>query len=171
MSFPFQSADVETRQDVRLGAVLPEHCTLVLGYGSTLRGDDGAGPRVAELVQTMGLAGTRVLTCHQLTPELAQLVSEAEQIVFVDAAEDQKEPCRIGEVLPSGAEVHQLGHFMDPGSLLLLARRLYHAQPRAWLVTVAARDFSLGEELTPECREGAEAASRAVRRICEDFNR
>ena len=59
---------------------------LVIGYGNSLRTDDGVGPRVAELVAAdPRLAGAVVVACHQLTPELALDMSAARLIVLVDA--------------------------------------------------------------------------------------
>ena len=59
---------------------------LVIGYGNTLRGDDGIGPAVAEAVAALGLPGVRVIVAHQLTPELAADLADAQLVVFVDAA-------------------------------------------------------------------------------------
>ena len=61
---------------------------LVIGYGNTLRGDDGVGPRVVEAIGTLGLPGVRTLICPLLTPELADPISRAEKVIFVDAAMD-----------------------------------------------------------------------------------
>jgi hypothetical protein len=44
---------------------------LVIGYGNSLRRDDGVGPRVAEAVEALQLPGVRTLTCQLLTPEFA----------------------------------------------------------------------------------------------------
>jgi hypothetical protein len=36
----------------------------VIGYGNTLRGDDGIGPAVAEAVAALGLPGVRVIGAY-----------------------------------------------------------------------------------------------------------
>ena len=54
---------------------------LVIGYGNTLRGDDGVGPRVAEAVGKLNLPGVRTLICQQLSPEHAELISQARAVV------------------------------------------------------------------------------------------
>jgi Ni,Fe-hydrogenase maturation factor len=61
---------------------------LIIGYGNTLRGDDGAGQRVAEMVSEWGLDEVRSLSVHQLTPELAEPISTAKLAIFVDAYPD-----------------------------------------------------------------------------------
>jgi Ni,Fe-hydrogenase maturation factor len=58
---------------------------LVIGYGNDLRGDDGAGPRVAELVRGWRLPGLTAIAVRQLTPELAEPLASAEFALFVDA--------------------------------------------------------------------------------------
>src|SRR5919198_4121190 len=62
---------------------------LVVGYGSSLRGDDGLGWHAAALLAAdPRLAGAEVLARHQLTPELAEDVSRAALVVLVDARAD-----------------------------------------------------------------------------------
>jgi hydrogenase maturation protease len=95
---------------------------LVVGYGNPLRGDDGVGWRVAEtIVSDPRLAGARVMTAHQLLPELAVELGEAGLAVLVDA--------RLGE--PPGsisvkhvapcAEGSPFGHHLTPAALAALA--------------------------------------------------
>lgn len=59
---------------------------LVIGYGNTLRKDDGVGPALAETVATLGLPGVEVLSCPLLTPELAAPISDAKVVLFINAA-------------------------------------------------------------------------------------
>jgi Ni,Fe-hydrogenase maturation factor len=58
---------------------------LVIGYGNDLRGDDAAGPRVAELIGARELPGVRAIASRQLTPDLAEQLARADLAVFVDA--------------------------------------------------------------------------------------
>ena len=59
---------------------------LVIGYGSTLRSDDGAGPAVAHRVAEWNLPGVTTLTPVQLTPELAGEIAVCDLVLFIDAA-------------------------------------------------------------------------------------
>lgn len=59
--------------------------TLLIGYGNTLRSDDGVGPSVVEAIDQRQLLGVRSLTCHQLGPELAADLATAGRVLFVDA--------------------------------------------------------------------------------------
>ena len=48
---------------------------LVIGYGNSLRRDDGVGPRVAEAIEELNLPGVRTLVCQLLTPEFADPIA------------------------------------------------------------------------------------------------
>ena len=74
---------------------------LIIGYGNTLRGDDGAGPRVAEAVAALNYPGVRTLVCPLLTPELADPISRAGAVLFVDAAVDAPHEVRLRELEPA----------------------------------------------------------------------
>ena len=59
---------------------------LVIGFGNTLRSDDGVGRYAAERLATDGrLTGATVIAVHQLAPELAIEVARADLLVLVDA--------------------------------------------------------------------------------------
>lgn len=57
---------------------------IVIGYGNTLRSDDGAGQQVAEIIVHWHLPQVRSISVHQLTPELAAPIAEAELAIFID---------------------------------------------------------------------------------------
>src|SRR6516162_7751336 len=86
---------------------------LVIGYGNTLRGDDGVGPRVAEAIGNLRLPGVRALICPLLTPELADPISRVEKVIFVDAAVDAPDQVQWRELQPK--ETSQIiAHAADP---------------------------------------------------------
>src|SRR5262249_51109422 len=58
---------------------------LVIGYGNELRGDDGVGPAAARAVAAWAEPCVQAIATHQLTPELADAIAGAEEVVFVDA--------------------------------------------------------------------------------------
>lgn len=137
--------------------------TLVLGYGNELRGDDALGPMAVSVIETWGTPGTVVLSRHQLTPELAEPISRAQRVLFIDAA-------RPGKAAPSGihairpARAGSLSpHRSDPRMLLALARLLYGRAPRAWMLAIPAEDFEYGAPLTPLASAGLAKALEAVR--------
>jgi hydrogenase maturation protease len=125
---------------------------LILGYGNPLRGDDAMGPIAAER-----LGG---LAVHQLTPELAERIAEADAVIFLDA-DATLPPGEISVTPIEPAEV-QLTHHAAPAGLLHLARTVYGVAPKAWLIGMGGEDFDLREGLSPAAAHAVERAVEAA---------
>jgi hydrogenase maturation protease len=118
--------------------------TLIIGYGNTLRGDDGVGPRVAETVAGLQLPGVHTLVCPQLSPEHAEPMARARMVIFVDAAVDAPREMQRRRLEP--AETTQLmAHAADPRTLLALARDVFGRAPEAWLLTIPVETLEFSE--------------------------
>jgi hydrogenase maturation protease len=138
---------------------------LVIGYGNTLRGDDGVGPRVAEAVATLNLPGVHTLACPMLTPELADPISQARVVIFVDAAVDAPKEVQLRKLEPN--ETSQLmAHAADPRTMLALARDVFGCTPQAWWLTIPAVNLNFCEELSPQARRGFEDAVEKIQDLC-----
>ncbi len=136
---------------------------LVIGYGNTLRRDDGVGPRVAEAVATLALPGVSTLTFPLLTPELAEPVSRARVVIFVDAAVDAPREVQLRKLLPADS-ARVMGHAANPATLLALARDVFGHAPEAWWLTVPVKDLGVGEALSAMAQRGLVTAVTAVRK-------
>jgi hydrogenase maturation protease len=129
---------------------------LVIGYGNTLRRDDGVGARVAELLAADArLAGADVLAVHQLTPELALDIGAASLVVFVDA-DAAAEPAEVdvrrltSSPAPGSTDPGASSHHVGAAELLALARSLTGHAPPAFTVAVGVADLGIGEGLSAE---------------------
>ena len=129
--------------------------TLVVGYGNTLRRDDGLGIRAAEALLSSPLPpGVTVLTCQQLLPELAATLAKFDQVIFMDASAPGFLSRRAGAIQslfvhPHDTQPAGITHFFGPTALLALAHTLYGRAPAARLFTMQADNFDLSEELSP----------------------
>jgi hydrogenase maturation protease len=124
---------------------------LVIGYGNPLRGDDGAGWHAAELLaEDDRAAGARVLALHQLTPELAEDVSQARLLVLVDASEKPGVAGAVSshELLREPVSGSVFSHHVDPARLLQLANTLFGQAPPAVQVSIKVADTDAGTELS-----------------------
>jgi hydrogenase maturation protease len=139
---------------------------LVIGYGNELRRDDAAGPRVARAVAAWQLPGVEGIAAHQLTPELAERIGEAERVVFVDAGQDDRVLTRP---LESSRAARVLGHTGEPRELLALAEALYGRRPEAWLITLPAPELGFGEGLSAAAERGLAEALRQIRTLAGPF--
>lgn len=143
---------------------MDDRSVLVIGYGNTLRRDDGVGVRAAELMAAdPRFAGVEVRTAYQLTPELSLGLGTASLVVFVDAdarglpgAIDVRElSAGAGAAAdmssPPGPERADQGassHHVGADEVLALARELTGASPRAVAVGIGVADLELGEGLS-----------------------
>ncbi len=119
----------------------PSKPTLIIGYGNTLRGDDGLGRVVADHLARLGLPGVTVLSVHQLTIDLAVQLTEFERVILIDALADV-EPGIIEtvDVQPVNS-TPGMSHYVSPGELLLATQTLYEHSPSMVLVGVGAETF------------------------------
>ena len=122
---------------------------LIVAYGNPLRSDDGVGWVVAEeLRRRLASPEVEVLRLQQLLPEVAESLSCADAVIFVDASRDgQPGDVRCQPVTPPPAKV-QFTHQLSPAEVLGLAGQLYGATPQAFCVTLAGQCFAHGEELS-----------------------
>lgn len=136
---------------------------LVIGYGNRLRGDDGVGTTIAEIVETWQMPGVGTITPHQLTPELADSLSQVDMALFIDASWN----LLAGEVsvTPVCSVEHELivSHYATPSGLLSLARSLYGCAPDAWWVQIGIEDTALGEQFSTPVERAIPVALEEVR--------
>ena len=137
---------------------------LVIGYGNTLRSDDGVGPRVADAIAALTLPGVRALACGLLTPELAEPVARADTVVFVDAAVDAPREVQLRALEPA-ASSQIMAHAAEPRTLLALARDVFGHAPKAWWLTIPAENLGIGEVFSELGQRGFERAVEEVKRM------
>lgn len=150
---------------------------LIIGYGNSLRSDDGAGLELALRLATYWRsagANVRHLPTQQLTPELAYDISaeDVSQVLFVDArpvqqgagSESSTAAVQVELIVPNPASPG-LTHHLSPEALLLYAEGLYGRRPAAWLVSAPAFSFEHGERLSEAARRYIEPIDRVAHAI------
>jgi hydrogenase maturation protease len=128
----------------------PESSALIIGCGSTLRGDDALGCHAVVRLRELVTGSAQTLICHQLTPELAEPISRARLVVLIDAREN----CGPGtlvvdNVVAATALSQALNHHFDLPHLLELAERLYGRRPPAFAVSIGGESWGFSESLSP----------------------
>ncbi|MEN9517539.1 MAG: hypothetical protein RLZZ381_127 [Cyanobacteriota bacterium] len=142
--------------------------SLVIGYGNSLRGDDGIGIKVAQIVADWHLPKVRSLSQHQLTPELAAELAQVDLVIFVDAYQGtETDVVRIHSLKPSNS-IQFKSHFSDPGALLGLTQALFGKCPQAWWVIVPGISFELRDCLSPLAKQGIKQAKQQIRSLVTD---
>ncbi|NJN20424.1 MAG: hydrogenase maturation protease [Leptolyngbya sp. RL_3_1] len=143
--------------------------TLVLGYGNTLRSDDGVGVQVAAAVAAWHQPQFQTLAVHQLTPDLAAAIAPFLLVIFVDATVAAGPDAAIAfNPLDLSSSETFTTHIASPTALLALAQRLYDARPTAYLLTIPGVNFELGEGLSETATAGKAQALELLRELCLD---
>jgi len=133
--------------------------TCLIGLGNVHRRDDGVGPYVISRLEEICRPGRglKLLSCHQLAPELADELNEAGLVVLVDATLRPVEAGVEWVRLPTGEDqTPPLTHSLAPSFLAALVGALYGRRPEFWLVGIQGEDFGFGQELSPLVRKRAE---------------
>jgi hydrogenase maturation protease len=153
--------------------------TLLLAYGNPDRQDDGVAWHIlhgiaAQLgIEQSGTAfsdasdktGTlKIRYLLQLVPELAEEVAGCSRVCFIDAHNSEiPEEIRKVELSPSYRS-SPFSHHLTPETLLEITRTIYHAEPRALLVSVKGYKFDFSDSLS---RETADLVPKAIQVILE----
>ena len=148
---------------------------LIIGYGSSLRGDDNVGCHVARMLDRYYRtdADVRVIGSHQLTPEMAEDIASSEFVLFLDAgAHGAVGAIRSSPVRPKPGP-SSFAHHLDPTLLLAASMELYGSAPPAQLLTIVGAAFEFGESLSPavvgrlpEYLQQARTIVESYRHIC-----
>ena len=153
---------------------------LILGYGNTLRRDDGAGAIAARLLAAdarLAREGVEVREAYQLLPEMALDLAEVSLVVFVDAD---------ATGLPGSIELHVIdpgaamrsdadargepgasSHHVAGGEIVALAATLGGHAPEAVAVGIGVADLGMGEGLSPAVEAALPRVVDAVAGIVE----
>ena len=115
-----------------------------------MRGDDAIGCHAARALEQhfWNDPDVEVIAAQQLTPEMAEDVSQREFVLFVDASFGEP-PGTITRITvspepgPSG-----FSHHLTPSSLLTLVEQLYGDAPFAMSITMAGWSFDLGQKMS-----------------------
>lgn len=150
---------------------------LLVGYGNTVRGDDGLGPHVVRhFADCAAPSGVELLVeeLPQLDLMLIERLAQATLAIFVDARHDdrgdtvvvlQHHPADVAQT--PGHTSHSVG--ID--QLLRAARDWYGQAPVCYSVLPKGYEFEFSETLTEQARKNAEAATLAVATIIDEFAR
>jgi hydrogenase maturation protease len=121
--------------------------TIIIGFGNTLRRDDGAGVAAAERL-ARDYPDADVLTVQELHPELAEKLGSYGRVVFLDASVRTSTVC-VTRVLPGKFMQGAEGHALSPAGVISLCSGLYGHEPdEALLVEIPAFESGFGETMS-----------------------
>jgi len=130
---------------------------LIIGYGNTLRGDDGFGKYVASLLaERVQDPDVLILMPQQLTPDLAAQVAASRMTIFIDARVGEN-PGRVHHTTIQAPDraTPTFQHHITPEVLAGVTRALYGVVPEMHLLTAEATTFEVREGLSPALHDSA----------------
>ena len=155
----------------------------MIGYGNLDRSDDGVAlwvvnalrrhldqESLAEECTGLEALGRSVdsIFLTQLVPELTDVMSAYDSVIFVDAHVYENAPdLRCTQVLPS---LHQSAftHHVTPELLVALFQHLHVREMKASVVSVRGHDFDFGRRLSPATAALVEPATRQIASLVPD---
>ena len=137
----------------------PAPGALIIGYGNPLYGDDGIGPYAARQFRDHGF---NAIEAHQLTPELAEQIAAATEVIFIDC-DARLAPAEVRITTIEPAPDGPLEHHATPASLLRLALDLYGAAPPAIAIGIGPASCELGDPISPQLIARVTATTQPVR--------
>jgi hydrogenase maturation protease len=127
---------------------------LIIGYGNTLRSDDGVGVWIADKIALLDLPGVEVRTCHQLGFELVEDLASFDSVIFVDAAASG-EPASHRSCVPTEVRPLVSEHNVTPDALQVMAYEFFGVRIDMHLFTVRGESFEFGSEISPSVQQRA----------------
>ena len=130
---------------------------VIVGYGNPMCGDDALGWIVLDKLQhypAMHSHNVKLLTVHQLTPELTIELKDADWVYFVDVSEDTNLQGFVQyPVVPASEDDGMLlfGHRLTPQQVLALTQYTFaQCPPEAYVVTCCGKNFMPGDTLSAD---------------------
>lgn len=143
---------------------------LIIGYGNPLRGDDGAGWQAAGILkERIRDERVQVVRSHQLMPEMAEAISRARKVIFIDADCDNRGGEIVFKRVVPEHRSEVCSHRLTPGVLLGAAGRLYGGCAEGMLVTMGAGSFEYGSELSEAVRTALPSLVERVQEMCGEW--
>jgi len=138
----------------------------IIACGNPLRSDDGLAWQAAETLRTTLRREEAEIVCvHQLTPELAETASQADTVIFLDAAATGAPglvSCqRVGEASAS----YDFSHHLSPAGVIAMSSQLYGRAPHAFLVSLAGQCFDHGQQVSKVVADALPRVVSAVQQL------
>ena len=126
--------------------------TLIIGIGNNTRQDDGLGWEFLTLLEEDGFTANHLVCKYQLMVEDAELISEFDVVIFVDAYKSELENGFSFERIYPAEEVSFSTHSVPPKQILNLCETLYAKKPMAYLMKIQGYQWSIEIGLSKQAK-------------------
>jgi len=133
--------------------VLNHKDTYLIAIGNNGRQDDGLGWAFAEAVEKQGLFQGQISFKYQLNVEDAEMITQSNRVLFVDACYDNLEkgfsyiPCE------AAVQFEFSTHALNPESIIYLCNSLYNWYPQSHILKIQGYEWELQMGLSTKAKE------------------
>ncbi len=128
------------------------HKILLYAYGNPGRQDDGLGNSfidiMAEWIKEQEINHVFTDSNYQLNIEDAEVISNYDEVYFVDASLENIDSFIITEVSPSDAKIEFSMHAVSSAYILDLCNKIYHKTPKTFLIHIKGYEWDFQEGIT-----------------------
>jgi hydrogenase maturation protease len=130
----------------------------VLAWGNISRGDDAAGPLLAEKIQQLNLDGVVLQEDLQLNIEHVMDLHSQTPVLFIDASCKPENGFYL-EKISAEPDSSISTHSVSPGALLHLYEKTNHSTaPEAFMLHISGKEFGLGKAVSQHAQSALELA-------------
>jgi hydrogenase maturation protease len=131
---------------------------LVIGIGNDSRQDDGLGWALLDKIEKAFSDDVELVYRYQLNIEDADLIKDADCVLFVDACADNLEQGSVIETCTPNGDITFTTHALSPSAVLALCNQVYRENPRAYVLKMQGYEWELKTGLTEKGKENLEKA-------------
>ena len=136
--------------------------TYIFGIGNSARQDDGLGWAFLDEIKKGDNFKGEFHYRYQLNIEDAEVISNAENVIFVDSfASDLLENCILEECKMNG-EITFTTHALNPEAVLALSNDIYNKKPNAYILKIKGYKWELEEGLSENAKQNLNKALKLV---------
>ncbi|MBI9042496.1 hydrogenase maturation protease [Lutibacter sp.] len=127
--------------------------TLIIGIGNNTRQDDGLGWCFLDKLMEDGYNEDHLLYKYQLMVEDAELISEYDTVIFVDANKTTNNNGFAIEQIYPAEKVAFSTHSVPPNQILNLCETIYDKKPKAYVIKIDGYSWNFTISLTNKATE------------------
>jgi len=131
---------------------------LIIGIGNNTRQDDGLGWNFLDALEKDGFNTNNLLYKYQLMVEDAEIISNYETVIFVDAYKNHLENGFSLEVLNPSSKFEFTTHSVPPGQLLCLCRDIYKKEPKSYILKIEGFEWDYQINLSKKAKQNLQKA-------------
>ncbi len=139
---------------------------LIYGYGNPGREDDGLGAafvnKMEQWLMDNPIPGIGIDCNYQLNIEDAEKISAYDEVLFVDASQEEIDNFHFSRVDPSASRIEFSMHAVSVGFVLDLCRKMFNKTPDTYLLHIKGYGWDFKEKLTEQAGQNLEMAFNFV---------